>query len=147
MTRRNVRQLENLIERLVVTAEGNTVTPGDLPDHFLTRTPSHGGVIVKDICPLKEAIEDLERQLVLMAYRKHKNTYKCAEVLKVNQSTVVRKFEKIQEGVGNMSTIQGQQEESRTEERSRSLHERRLKAVPRGPYNTTPIYAASARGR
>lgn len=45
-----------------------------------------------------------------------------------------------------MSTIQGQQEESRTEERSRSLHERRLKAVPRGPYNTTPIYAASAKG-
>lgn len=90
----NVRELENLIERLVVTAEGNTVTPGDLPDHFLTRTPSHGGVIVKDICPLKEAIEDLERQLVLMAYRKHKNTYKCAEVLKVNQSTVVRKLKK-----------------------------------------------------
>lgn len=90
----NVRELENLIERLIVTVEGNTVTLRDLPDHFRERTPAHRGVIVKDIYPLKEAIEDLEKQLVLMAYQTYKNTYKCAEVLKVNQSTVVRKLKK-----------------------------------------------------
>jgi len=90
----NVRELENLVERLIVTAEGNTVTLRDLPDHILNRNPSHCGVIVKNIYPLKEAVEDLEKQLVLMTYEKYKNTYKCAEVLKVNQSTVVRKLQK-----------------------------------------------------
>jgi transcriptional regulator with PAS, ATPase and Fis domain len=49
---------------------------------------------VKGLCPLKQAVEEVEKQLLTMAYDKYENTYRCAEVLKVNQSTVVRKLNK-----------------------------------------------------
>ena len=49
---------------------------------------------VVDICPLKEAVEELEKQLVTIAYNRFKNTYKVAEALDVNQSTIVRKIQK-----------------------------------------------------
>lgn len=95
----NVRELENLIERLVVTSEGRVVTIEDLPSYLLNREQSVHGIVVKNIFPLKEAVEDLERQLVTMAYKTYKNTYKCAEILKVNQSTIVRKLKKYSDGI------------------------------------------------
>ena len=44
--------------------------------------------------PLKEAKQELEKQLVLRAYETYKTTYKAAEVLKVNQSTVSKILKK-----------------------------------------------------
>ncbi|TCP30195.1 PAS domain S-box-containing protein [Scopulibacillus darangshiensis] len=91
----NVRELENLIERLVVTCEGSKVTIEGLPTYLIDyKSHIQEGIVVKDIIPLKQAVEDLERQLVTQAYLKYKNTYKCAEALQVNQSTVVRKIKK-----------------------------------------------------
>lgn len=51
-------------------------------------------VICKDIIPLKEARYQLEKQLVKNAIEVYKTTYKAAEVLEVNQSTVVRILQK-----------------------------------------------------
>jgi len=91
----NVRELENLVERLVVTTDGTVIYPHHLPDYVrgvqeLTREK----VLVKQLCTLKEGIEALERQLLKRAYEKFPNTYKVAELLGVNQSTVVRKLKK-----------------------------------------------------
>lgn len=90
----NVRELENLMERLIVTCEGRTITINDLPSYLIDQDYSPQGIVVKNISPLKQAVADVERQLVTMAYQTYKNTYKCAEVLQVNQSTVVRKIKK-----------------------------------------------------
>lgn len=91
----NVRELENLVERLLVTNEDNEIRVDFLPEYlFDEHNRSISRVSVLDICPLKEAVEELEKQLISMAYSRYKNTYKIAEVLDVNQSTIVRKIKK-----------------------------------------------------
>lgn len=93
----NVRELENLVERLLVTKECSEIAVGHLPDYIFdgkSRFPNR--VYVVDICPLKEAVEELEKQLVTIAYNRYKNTYKIAEALDINQSTAVRKIQKYQ---------------------------------------------------
>jgi PAS domain S-box-containing protein len=91
----NIRELENLIERLLVTNECSEIAVSHLPDYIFdgkSRFPNR--VYVVDICPLKDAVEELEKQLVTIAYNRFKNTYKVAEALDVNQSTIVRKIQK-----------------------------------------------------
>lgn len=91
----NVRELENIVERLVVTTDGAVIYPQHLPDYVRgTRVPGNEAVIVKQICTMQEGIQSLERQLLKKAYDKFPNTYKVAELLGVNQSTVVRKRKK-----------------------------------------------------
>jgi PAS domain S-box-containing protein len=91
----NVRELENLVERLIITCDEHVIVKSHLPD-YLRGNPaaSAGGIIVKGMYPLKQATEEVERQLVTMAYQAYGNTYRCAEVLQVNQSTAVRKINK-----------------------------------------------------
>jgi len=86
----NVRELENIIERLVVTAVDNIIDFASLPlqfktDAYLSPTPP-----VK-IQPLKAAVDELEKELLSEAFRKYKTTRQVAQVLGINQSTVVRK--------------------------------------------------------
>lgn len=88
----NVRELENLVERLVVTVDSSEILPIHLPDYILQTNGSSEKVFVMDICSLKNATEELERQLLNKAVAKYQNTYKMADALEVNQSTVVRKM-------------------------------------------------------
>lgn len=91
----NVRELENLIERLVVTVEGEEITVEDLPLHIKDEHLTHDSkVIVEGVIPLREAVEEVERQLIRHAQKEHETTYEMAEALGVNQSTIVRKLKK-----------------------------------------------------
>jgi len=91
----NVRELDNLVERLFVTIDGYEITVDHLPEYiFEEKGRSLNRVQVIDICPLKEAVEELEKQLITLAFTRLKNTYKVAEALAINQSTVVRKIQK-----------------------------------------------------
>lgn len=86
----NVRELENLIERLVVTSTDDVITCKDLPDNIKECVNSDTSLM----SPLKQIMEEYEKKIILDAYKKYRNTYKVAEVLGVNQSTVVRKIKK-----------------------------------------------------
>ncbi|WP_206813070.1 sigma 54-interacting transcriptional regulator [Paradesulfitobacterium ferrireducens] len=88
----NVRELENLIERLVVTVDAHEILPVHLPDYILHADGSSEKVFVLDICSIKNATEELERQLLTKALARYRNTYRMAEALEVNQSTIVRKM-------------------------------------------------------
>ena len=91
----NVRELENLIERLVVTVEGEEITVHDLPAYIKGEGDTGSiKVVVKGIMPLREAVEEVERQIIKYAQEEHETTYEMAEALGVNQSTVVRKIKK-----------------------------------------------------
>jgi len=90
----NVRELENLVERVVVTVDTLEVLPMHLPDYILYAEGSSAKVFVLDICPLKIATDELERQLLNKALIKFQNTYKMADALEVNQSTIVRKMQR-----------------------------------------------------
>jgi transcriptional regulator with PAS, ATPase and Fis domain len=94
-----VREIENLMERLVVTVEHNRIRVQDLPD-YLQENPCSGetAVLVKEIMPIKEAIEQVEKQIVSLAWKQYKTSRKIGRVLGINQATVLRKMNKYQIG-------------------------------------------------
>lgn len=93
----NVRELENVIERLLVTTPGDIITAKDLPSHLVTNSPvhHHPEISIKGIIPLKEAVNQVEKQLITTALKQYGSTYKAAKVLHVDQSTIVRKANKL----------------------------------------------------
>lgn len=91
----NVRELENLVERMVVVGSGHLIDVQDLPQALRSQSAARPGAVqVQGLMPLQQAIEELEARLILDAYERFGNTYKVAEVLGINQSTVVRKLNK-----------------------------------------------------
>jgi len=94
----NVRELANVVERLVVTAKGKLITLEEVGAVLGRQEPEHGKTItVAGILPLKEAVDEVEQILVTMAMTCYGTTIKAAEALGVNQSTVVRKLQKIKD--------------------------------------------------
>lgn len=99
----NVREVENIMERLVVLTEGPIISLNNLPDFLGGKQAGSGKVVVHDLCTMRQAVEEVEKQLLLKAYEKYRNTYRMAEMLEINQSTVVRKLNKYR---GNEGTDQ-----------------------------------------
>ncbi|OSS42579.1 Acetoacetate metabolism regulatory protein AtoC [Desulfurella amilsii] len=99
----NVRELENIIERLVVTIDKNLIEKSDLPSFFFNQ--DYQTVQIDQILPLKKSIDNLEKQLLGKAYEIHKNTYKVAEVLRISQSSVVRKLKKYRININSNSNL------------------------------------------
>lgn len=86
----NVRELQNMIERLVVMSPHREIRCEDLKVclDFHQATNAYGPVEIK---PLKEAVEELEKQMLIEAFKKYGTTRKVGKMLGINQSTVVRK--------------------------------------------------------
>ncbi|HVQ74578.1 MAG TPA: sigma 54-interacting transcriptional regulator [Candidatus Binatia bacterium] len=87
----NVRELWNLVERLVVTAMGDTIQRSDLPPEVMPRGP--GGSAGP--ATLREAIEALERQMIGEALARYRTQALAARHLGVTQSTVARKAKQL----------------------------------------------------
>lgn len=89
----NVRELENVIERLVVTSESEKIEVDDIPQNIIQETKEAiVAVDVKNIVTLKQAQEEMEAQLIRMAYEIDTSSYKVAKMLGINQSTAHRKI-------------------------------------------------------
>jgi PAS domain S-box-containing protein len=91
----NVRELKNVIERSFVLSEGDSINLKEINlPLFNTKSVStqHN---INEIRPLKEAVMEYEKILIEQAIEKYGNTYKAAEVLNVDQSTIVRKLQKL----------------------------------------------------
>lgn len=93
----NVRELMHTVERIVVASDSDYINVIELDDLFTEGLTAHGmaitanaKVICTELMPLKEAKHELESYLVKMAYDRFGSSYKAAEYLKVNQSTVSR---------------------------------------------------------
>lgn len=91
----NIRELENVVERLVVTARSRIVREGHV-NPLLKNQPSfpQESLVVNKVMFLEEAREELERQLVLRAYRQGGTSYKTAELLGISQTSAHRKIQK-----------------------------------------------------
>ncbi|MEN6438255.1 MAG: sigma 54-interacting transcriptional regulator [Syntrophobacter sp.] len=91
----NIRELENVIERMLVMTEDEEIRVRHLP-HYLKKQVITGGerVVFHENIPFKKAMERAERQLLEQALKKHESTRKVARALRINQSTVVRKIKK-----------------------------------------------------
>ncbi|MDN5347136.1 MAG: hypothetical protein PWP65_700 [Clostridia bacterium] len=94
----NVRELENLVERLLVLAEGEEIRPEHLPSYLQKPSPNRE-IVVNTIIPLRRALEETERQLFALAFARYGTTRKVARALEIDQSTVVRKWQKYRNDV------------------------------------------------
>ncbi|MCC6669840.1 MAG: sigma-54-dependent Fis family transcriptional regulator [Planctomycetes bacterium] len=93
----NVRQLENVMERAVVLAEGDVITPADLPEELTRRPGAHGTEpgLPHDahLLPLRAALEVAEKALLQRALEHHGgNRLATAESLGINRSTLFHKM-------------------------------------------------------
>ncbi len=91
----NVRELENLVERMIIVVDGNEIGAASLPRRLTgienERDRSRPPVRLQ---PLKEAREELEKDLLEEAMQQCRTTYEIAKTLQIDQSTVVRKLQK-----------------------------------------------------
>ncbi|OZI13002.1 RNA polymerase subunit sigma-54 [Bacillaceae bacterium SAS-127] len=85
--RGNIRELENMVERLVVTND-EVVTLNDLPLEMVQQELTEKGTT------LPEILEEVERKMVVEAYGKFSSTYKIAKALGISQSSAARKVKK-----------------------------------------------------
>lgn len=92
----NIRELQNMIERLVVSAESEDID-GDFVSRFmrLGTTFKKTKPMITRIIPLQEALESVEEQLICLAMKQYKKTTKAAKALGISQSSVSRKYQKI----------------------------------------------------
>lgn len=93
----NIRELENIVERVMATSKNDLITAEEIR-HCLASISGEVSVPYKPstlllllLKPLKEAISEFEREIIQAAFLKYKSSRKVAKVLKVNQSTVIRK--------------------------------------------------------
>lgn len=91
----NIRQLENMVEKLVVINQKGIVMLDDLSQtELLEYTQKAQPVFINKIMPLKEALEETEKQLILSAYQSLKSSYKVGAALNISQSAAHRKIQK-----------------------------------------------------
>ncbi len=91
----NNREIENVIERIVITAD-DVVTIEDLPIAMQESTVEQSGQ------SLYKMLEEVERNIILKAYKTCGSSYKVAEFLKISQSAATRKIKKFIEEEENI---------------------------------------------
>lgn len=85
----NIRQLENMLESLVVTSDG-IIKVQDLTDLLIeNKKESPVNEEISD-CSLLASLEEVERNIVINSYTKYRNTRKVAEDLDISQSKAAR---------------------------------------------------------
>ncbi len=87
----NVRQLENTVERLVVSAQDDLVTTHDLQSNATKKSHKHHD---QEIFSLPEAVAQTEQKLIRRAFQQYKTTREIAQKLDIHQSTLIRKAAK-----------------------------------------------------
>ena len=81
----NVRELENLIERLIVTSAEETISREDI-------VPTMGQRDGQNSLTLKEMLFEQEQKILLQALRQHGTTRRVAEALGISQASAARKL-------------------------------------------------------
>jgi TyrR family helix-turn-helix protein len=87
----NSRELENMIERLVITVNQKEIGLASLPKYMVHKDDEENE---QNINTLKEAVETAERTFLKRAVKEYKSTRDLAKGLKISQSTAVRKLGK-----------------------------------------------------
>lgn len=93
----NIRELQNLMESLVVLAPHDTLRVSDLPSYYLHSegkaiSDTDAGVLVTGVLPLREAENQLMAQLLANAKKKYTTNKEIARALEVDPSTISRKL-------------------------------------------------------
>ena len=95
----NIRELKNLMQRLVTLAESDTVTTADLPAHIIKELNTNTSTTWVSILPYKEAkekwLETFDRRYLKQILSKYRgNISKAAKFSGINRRTIYRLLER-----------------------------------------------------
>lgn len=89
-----MRELENIIERIVALARGDEITLNDLPD-FLRRERAPVEALHLDLPPHGISLEAVEKELIVRALEKFNgNQTHAAQYLDISRKTFIYRMEK-----------------------------------------------------
>ncbi len=97
----NIRELENIIERLVLTSSSEEIGISDLPQEYLERIHKEGlldsgstsqPTLNKNL--LKRQKEEAEALLIIQKYKELGSSYKVADALGISQTQAYKKIKK-----------------------------------------------------
>ncbi len=83
----NIREMENLIQSLIITNQKGTIEIRDLPNHML---PS--AISTDNSLSLNEIMANIERELLKKALDTHGSILEVAKYFKVDRTTIFRKI-------------------------------------------------------
>lgn len=90
----NIRELENLMERVAALSEEGRITAEDLPD-FVTRAPSEPDDFAVNLPPGGVALEKVEEYLIREALERNEwNQTRAAKFLKITRNTLIYRMQK-----------------------------------------------------
>ncbi|OPY87906.1 MAG: Arginine utilization regulatory protein RocR [Smithella sp. PtaU1.Bin162] len=94
----NIRELANMIERIVILSPGECVTDEDLPSEIVNYNSMMNSET--DLCglSLREQLQLIEAKIISEAVEKYGNARRAAMHLKVNPSIICRRQKKINGG-------------------------------------------------
>ncbi|MCQ4637725.1 sigma 54-interacting transcriptional regulator [Anaerovorax odorimutans] len=97
----NTRELENVINRMAITSQGNVITKTVLPENILTETELYSETAVRhdqEVTDLAEAMEQYEGRIIRSVYEREGSSIKVARALNISQTTAARKIRKYVQG-------------------------------------------------
>jgi PAS domain S-box-containing protein len=89
----NIRELQNIVERLILTTKENVISVENLPGFMANVTP-FTPTLSGTSMSLSEILDQAERETLIQVASKHKSTRAMAKVLGISQPSVVRKLHK-----------------------------------------------------
>lgn len=116
----NVRELENLMERLAILCESDEVQPHDLPEYWHNDSSSKSSTLVSQLpddgVDFNDLIEQYESSLICLALEKTNGNKKAAaRLLNLNRTTLVEKIKKKGLHEGKFANDLGEDDEQRPE--------------------------------
>ncbi|MGL5749462.1 MAG: TyrR/PhhR family helix-turn-helix DNA-binding protein [Paraclostridium sp.] len=88
----NIRQLENIIQNILVTSTSNNITIENLPSYLQKGIDLPNNTYSTSFDKL---IENYEKHIIINAYKKYPSSYKVATALNISQtksSRLIRKY-------------------------------------------------------
>lgn len=85
----NIRELENLVQSLIITNQKDIIEIGDLPNHMLPSAINNDNNL-----SLTEILANIERELLKKALDSHESILDVAKYFKVDRTTIFRKIRK-----------------------------------------------------
>lgn len=90
----NIRELENIVERMMITSARQTIDACDLPAPISGDTRGKPAEL-RNVMPLRDCLRLTEDSLLRMAWQKYGTTTGVARALGIDQSTASRKLRKL----------------------------------------------------
>lgn len=87
----NIRELENLLERLVIISDEPCITAGQVSKILGAVEPALTAGLEEGGLSLKELVAQYEKELLQEAFTRYGTTYRVAEALRSSQPTIARK--------------------------------------------------------